>query len=157
MEEEMLLKSEENEVYAGASDASDAQSDNLPLKNESGDALTPPATDAPDFEAMAASDLSEIKKLVPELSDVDHLGKLPFAHRFAELRELGLSVKEALYATMPTYTRENGKSHLKGSVPRGKGALLDSLSVSEMREAKDLFYGLSEAEINSLYRRVRGV
>lgn len=110
-----------------------------------------------DFEALAAADLAQIKALVPELADARHLSELPFAHRFAELRELGLSVKEALYATMPSVPRGSGKSHLISSVPRGRGIPSDTLSIDEMRAAKDLFYGLSEKEITSLYRRVRSV
>ena len=107
-----------------------------------------------DYEMLAASDLKEIQMLSPDFADVRHLSELPFARRFAELREMGLSVKEALFATLPSLPRQGGKSHLQSSVPRAKGRGEDSLSTEEMRAAKDLFYGLSEKEINALYRRV---
>ncbi len=109
-----------------------------------------------DYAALAAQDLAEIKRLAPELNDAAHLWELPFAHRFAELRELGLSVREALYATMPHAPAEGGKAHLRSAVPRTHAPCSDALSPSEMRAAKDLFYGLSEKEINALYRRVIG-
>lgn len=107
-----------------------------------------------DYAALAAEDLAEIKRLAPELNDAAHLWELPFAHRFAELRELGLSVREALYATMPHAPADGGKAHLRSAVPRTHAPCSDALSPSEMRAAKDLFYGLSEKEINALYRRV---
>lgn len=107
-----------------------------------------------DYEQLARADLAEIQMLSPEFLEVSHLSELPFARRFAELRELGLSVKEALFATLPSLPRTNGKAHLQSSVPRAKGRSEESLSTEEMRAAKDLFYGLSEKEINALYRRV---
>lgn len=151
MEEKTIPETEETdaELIAAPSEITE-KTESLPTVEE--EAPKPEA----DFEAMAAKDLLAIKALAPEFREVEHLCELPFAQRFAELRELGLSVREALYATMPTHSRESGKSHLRGTVPRGKSSLFDSLSVSEMKQAKDLFYGLSEAEINSLYRRVRG-
>ncbi len=108
-----------------------------------------------DYAVLAAADLAEIKTLCREFASVERLGDLPFAHRFAELRDLGLSVSEALAASMPLKKTENGKSHLRSAVPRPSYTPEDSLSHEDMRAAKELFYGLSEKEINALYRRVK--
>lgn len=113
-----------------------------------------PVPEEVDYEALAARDLEELQMLSPDFRHVEHLSELPFARRFAELRELGLTVKEALYATLPSLPHASTKAHLTSSVPRAKGRSEGALSTEEMRAAKDLFYGLSEKEINSLYRRV---
>ena len=111
--------------------------------------------EAIDYAALAISDLAEIKALCREFASVERLTDLPFAHRFAELRDLGLSVKEALAAAMPERAYESGKSHLRSAVPRPSFSPEESLSHEEMRAAKDLFYGMSEKDINALYRRVK--
>ena len=107
-----------------------------------------------DYAALAVSDLAEIKSLCREFAAVEQLSDLPFARRFAELRDLGLSVKEALGASLPLRESGGGKAHLKSAVPRPAYLPENSLSHEDMRKAKELFYGLSEKEINALYRRV---
>ena len=146
MEEEILLPEETTEG---------APNEALPLPDESTEAVEESPSPAPvDYEALAKEDLAAIKMLSPELSAVNHLSELPFARRFAELRELGLSVKEALFATRTSLPTQSGKEHLRSSVPRAKGTCEGCLSPEEMRAAKDLFYGLSEKEIHALYARV---
>lgn len=124
-------------------------------EGEGASALEEALEEAIDYAALAISDLAEIKALCHEFASAEKLGDLPFAHRFAELRDLGLSVKEALAAAMPERVYESGKSHLRSAVPRPSYVPEESLSHEEMRAAKDLFYGMSEKEINALYRRVK--
>jgi hypothetical protein len=107
-----------------------------------------------DYAALAESDLKEIKALCHDFDELTHLCELPFARRFAELRDLGLSVREALAAAAPRFEERSTKAHLRTAVPRGTFSPEGSLSHEEMRAAKDLFHGLSEKEINALYRRV---
>ena len=120
------------------------------------DVLTePPVEEEPvDYEQLAAEDLAEIKRLDPSYAPASHLGELPFARRFAELRDLGLSVKEALAAAAPRFERQDGKTHLRAVAPRGARIPEGTLDRDRMKEAKQLFAGLSEHEINALYRRV---
>lgn len=120
------------------------------------DVLTePPVEEEPvDYEQLAAEDLAEIKRLDPSYAPASHLGELPFARRFAELRDLGLSVKEALAAAAPRFERQDGKTHLRAFAPRGARIPEGTLDRDRMKEAKQLFAGLSEQEINALYRRV---
>ena len=115
----------------------------------------PPVEEEPvDYEQLAAEDLAEIKRLDPSYAPASHLGELPFARRFAELRDLGLSVKEALAAAAPRFERQDGKTHLRAVAPRGARIPEGTLDRDRMKEAKQLFAGLSEQEINALYRRV---
>lgn len=107
-----------------------------------------------DYERMAAEDLAEIKRLDPAYAPASHLGELPFATRFAELRDLGLSVREALAAAAPRFARTDGRSHLRAVAPRGGKAAPEGLAPGDMKAARSLFYGLSDSEINALYRRV---
>lgn len=107
-----------------------------------------------DYERLAAEDLAEIKRLDPAYAPASHLGELPFARRFAELRDLGLSVKEALAASAPRFDRYDDRAHLRAVTPRGTRAPEGTLDRDRMKEAKLLFSGLSESEINALYRRV---
>lgn len=113
-----------------------------------------PSEEEIDYEHLAAEDLAEIKRLDPAYAPASHLGELPFARRFAELRDLGLSVKEALAASAPRFDRYDGRAHLRAVTPRGTRAPEGTLDRDRMREAKLLFSGLSESEINALYRRV---
>lgn len=113
-----------------------------------------PKEEAIDYARLAAQDLAEIKRLDPAYAPASHLGELPFARRFAELRDLGLSVKEALAAAAPRFDTYDGRAHLRAVAPRGTRAPEGSLDRDRMKEAKMLFSGLSEAEINALYRRV---
>ncbi len=138
--EQTLPESEEEQAFPDAEPVPEE-----PTENE----------ESVDYAALAISDLAEIKALCREFAAVEKLAELPFAHRFAELRDLGLSVGEALAASMPQRHYESGKGHLRSAVPRPTYTPEDSLSHEEMRAAKDLFYGLSEKEINALYRRVK--
>ena len=107
-----------------------------------------------DYARIAMEDLAEIKRLDPSYAPAVHLGDLPFAHRFAELRDLGLSVAEALAAAAPRFDRYDGRRHLRAVAPRGTKSPDGGLDRDRMKEAKMLFSGMSEAEINALYRRV---
>lgn len=106
-----------------------------------------------DYAAMADADLLEVKRLVPALDGLGHLGAMPEAVRFGELREMGLSVKEALGALGLLGKGEN-RGHLRASVPRRVGTDSPRMSYGELAEAKRLFPGMEEREITRLYRRV---
>ena len=127
--------------------------DAAPVEEEISDTTTSEEP-AVDYAQLAAEDLAEIKRLDPSYAPAAHLGDLPFARRFAELRDLGLSVKEALAAAAPRFTRADTKGHLRAVAPRGAKAPDGVLDRDSMKEAKLLFGNLSDAEINALYRRV---
>ncbi len=113
-----------------------------------------------DYEALAAQDLAEIRRLVPSLSNLAHIGELPGAARYAELRESGLTVEEAFWAAChqsavrrsPAY---DNRSHLHSAVPRGAAGNPAVMTAAEMHAARELFDDLSESEIQKLYARCR--
>ena len=107
-----------------------------------------------DYARRASEDLAEIKRLDPAYAPASHLAELPFALRFAQLRDLGLSVAEALAAARPRFDRTDGRAHLTPLAPRGARAPEGNLDRERMKEARMLFGDLSDAEINALYRRV---
>ena len=111
-------------------------------------------TDAPDYAAMAAEDLLEVRRLCPDFRELESLAELPLASRFGELRELGLSVSEALGALGLSGDRHDTRSHLRASVPKRLGDAGARMMPSELEGARRLFPKLSEREITRLYRRV---
>ena len=115
-----------------------------------------------ELEKMASEDLAEIKRLFPSLSSLSHVRELDRAERFGEMREAGFSVEEALMATnyerifeaiISKSNRQNGKSHLAGTVPDSAQRSSTSMTTDQMKAARELFSGLSEREIHSLYKR----
>lgn len=117
---------------------------------------TPAEAPTPDYAAMAKEDLAEIKRIRPSLAAATHLSDLPFARRFAEMREMGLSVKEALAAADPDAVLFDGKAHLRPAVSRTASARTDGISDADLKEARAIFGDLSDREIRDLYRRVGG-
>ncbi len=119
---------------------------------------TDPAQDE-SFRRQAEEDLAQLRLLDPETAAYRHLGEMPGAIRFAELRELGLSVEEAYYAVRganpekPSPDR-GGRAHLHASVPGRAASGGAGMTVGEIEAARRLFPGLPDREIASLYRRV---
>lgn len=84
---------------------------------------------------------------------------MPGALRFAELRELGLSVEEAYYAVRGSAGEKplpdrGGRAHLHGSVPGRAASGGVGMTVGEIEAARRLFPNLPDREIASLFRRV---
>ena len=111
-------------------------------------------TESPDYAKMAEQDLLELRRLSPRFAELGSLAELPSASRFGELRELGLSVSEALGALGLLDAPHDTRSHLRASVPRRLGDVGTRMTPSELASAKRLFPRLSEREITRLYRRV---
>lgn len=111
------------------------------------------------YRKQAEEDLAELRRLDPEASGYRHLGEMPGALRFAELRGLGLSVEEAYYAVRGSFGEKpspdrGGRAHLHGSVPGRAAAGGIGMTVGEIEQARRLFPGLPDREIASLWRRV---
>ena len=110
--------------------------------------------DTVDYESLMREDLAELKREFSELGDIDSITELSNPLRYAALRDLGLSPKEAYMATTPRKPLADNRSHLSAAV--GKSASRPSVSIppAQLRMARDLFRDMSDAEINALYRRV---
>lgn len=146
--------------------AEDALTEEISVDSAEKDMETPPssienegtpadgqADETTDYEALAASDLAEVKRLAPALAAISHLGEMRDAVRFGELRDLGLSVSEALGALGHLGKSEN-RAHLRSSVPRRVGSDAPRMSYGELEAARRLFPEMNEREITRLYRRV---
>ena len=107
-----------------------------------------------EYAAIEQQDLDELKREFPELGAVKRIIDLSNPLRYAQLRDLGLSAREAYLASSGTHQRGSGKGHLRGTVPKGAHVKDGSMSPSELRAARDLFGQLSDDELQRLYRRV---
>ena len=133
-----------------------------PAPPDEADEPDDPAPDpAPDetFRRQAEEDLARLRLLDPETAAYHHLGEMPGAIRFAELREMGLSVEEAYYAVRGAKSEKpspdrGGRAHLHASVPGRAASGGVGMTVGEIEAARRLFPGLPDREIASLYRRV---
>lgn len=119
---------------------------------------TAPAEDET-FRRQAEEDLARLRLIDPETAAYRHLGEMPGAIRFAELREMGLSVEEAYYAVRGAKSEKpspdrGGRAHLHASVPGRAAAGGVGMTVGEIEAARRLFPNLPDREIASLYRRV---
>lgn len=149
------------------------ETDTTPIENPTENDMSPTNGELPQNaadEAMddgegevfvydAEADLSKIRELFPQLSGIKELGDIECSERFVELRQMGLSVREALLATNGTAkaraTAYDNRSHLKSFVPRSGGDGGIQMSRAELSAARELFGSLTEREIKDLYRRVR--
>ena len=104
------------------------------------------------YEKLARDDLLEIKREFIEASDIKDISELDNPERFCELRELGLTPTEAYLATQKK--RADNRSHLKSRVPTPASAPRLTLSQRELEAARELFCGISDAEIQELYKKV---
>ena len=134
---------EATEVNTDASDAPDAT-----------EATEATAAD-PDYEALASADLSDLKAQFPALSELTSLTELPEPIRYAELRELGLSPREAYLATGGAVRKKSdNRSHLFSAVPRTSALGKDLPTSEQMAEARRIFSDLSDEQIYRLYKKV---
>lgn len=111
--------------------------------------------DATDYARLAAEDLLALKAEFPALRSATSLLDLADAVRYAELRELGLSPREAYLATGGTPRRRtDNRAHLQSAVPRRSALGAELPSSEEMAEARRLFSDLTDAQIHRLYKKV---
>ena len=106
------------------------------------------------YEEMARKDLAAIVALRPEYAVCRHLSELPFAERFAQLRDLGLSCEEALAAADRTSHARGNKNHLHSVLPRTGGERISPSARRDLAAAREIFGDrISEKELADLYRR----
>ena len=115
-----------------------------------------PAEEA-DYETVARADLDALKAQFPALSALTSLAELPDPARYGELRELGLTPREAYLAIGGAPKRKSdNRSHLFSSVPRTSAHGRDLPTSEQMAEARRLFTDLNDAQIHRLYKKVTG-
>ena len=109
---------------------------------------------AVDYGEVERQDLEELRIAFPNLKDVRSITELNNPLRYAALRDLGLTPKEAYLATNEPIHRYDTRSHLRSSVPRGVSTPSSILPAHELEAARELFSDLSDREIQKLYKKV---
>jgi hypothetical protein len=119
------------------------------------------------MEKMVQSDLNELHSLFPETKTVTRFENIPNCRRYAELRDKGLSVKEAYSAANADARREAiassvkqqtinaSKSHLKSNVPIASKDTSIKITRAEMEQMRDLFPNKSDKELVALYKKTK--
>ena len=118
-----------------------------------------------DYAAMAESDLAEINKAFPSVQ-IKSLLEIKDTRRYGELRDMGLSAKEAFLATSADMITANaervgankatGKAHLQ-SVARKAGAKASSQMTNAERSFCREFFpeGTSDEDIERLFAKTK--
>ena len=118
-----------------------------------------------EFEKKASADLAALHAAYPDTRQYSNIRDIPNLKRFGDLRDLGLSPKEAYAAANPDGVRTNvadavkkqsladTKGHLRSAVPRGSHDTAPKMSRSELAQWRDIFPDLSDKEILKLYRQ----
>lgn len=109
-----------------------------------------------DYAALAEADLAEIRRIAPAFGRIGHLAEMPNALRYATLRDAGLTVEEALHAACHIYLMQppaDNRAHLRSAVPIGAAGSPARMTATELRDARELFGDLTDAEIERLYAK----
>lgn len=137
----------------------DAKSDQMPSSNDEADATALTDTEKDenseetDYEALIASDLDALRSEFPELRDITEITDLNNPLRYAALRDLGLSPAEAYMATAKRRSQDT-RSHLKSAHGRSAKAPVGMMTQYELASARELFPGLSDSDLQRLYKKV---
>ncbi|MBP3401800.1 MAG: hypothetical protein J6K85_01945 [Clostridia bacterium] len=123
--------------------------ENEPLNESEEIETVEPDVSEPDGSIDIESDLSELASEFPEAISEEML-----TGRYSELRALGLTPAEAYLASVRRTPKFDSRSHLKASVPRAVKSPGGAMSRRELLEARELFSGLSDRQIEDLYRKV---
>ena len=153
-----------DEILDTPSNFDDVTDENAAAKSQEPE--TPESEDAPitegakeseeitDFAKIANADLIALKHEFSELGALESIAELENAERYGALRDLGLTPREAYLATAPRVRRQDNRAHLTSAVPIRAGSPDVGISARELAAARELFSGLSDSEIRSLYKRV---
>lgn len=146
-----------SQIPEPSEEGSDGIIEALPSETEEQDELYMPngITDDED-DTDFSDDITELKAKFPELRSTDNIQSLENPKRYAELRSLGLSAAEAYLATNLSRRTRDNRSHLGGNVPIRAHVPGSSMSSRDLRLARDIFNGVSDAEILRLYNKVTG-
>lgn len=111
------------------------------------------AEESVDYEALIESDLNTLRAEFPELGDIKQITDLNNPLRYAALRDLGLTPEEAYLATAKRRSQDT-RAHLRSAHGRNASTPLGIMSQHELSVARELFPGLSDADIQRLYKKV---
>ena len=109
-----------------------------------------------DYLALIEEDLKSLREAIPELQDIKDISELENPVRYGALRDLGLSPAEAYRATTTERQRRrsDNRQHLRSSVPKSVSVPTGGMSYRDIEMAREIFSGISDSEIQRLYRKV---
>ena len=107
----------------------------------------------PSVNEMLMDDLAELKEEFCELQGINDIAELHNPTRYAALRDLGLTPKEAYLATSVA-KKADTRSHLRGGVPHIAKSPVSSMTRREWQIARALFEDMTDSDIEKLYRKV---
>ena len=143
-ESSMTEQTEMTDESLDESNASTSEADNNTTK-----ALTEGDTLAADG-VNDADDVALLKAKFPELGSIGSTAELRYPEKYARFRRMGLSATEAYLAT--------GQGRARGKIPPASPLSVtgrkDGIPQRELRVAREIFTGLSDREIQALYKRV---
>ena len=113
-----------------------------------------PCENEVDYAAVLGADIEELKTSFAELGTMQSIDELADPIRFGALRDLGLTAKEAYLASGGKKRTYDNRTHLFASVPASARSAVAGISRQELDIAKSLFDGMSDSEIQKLYRKV---
>lgn len=120
-----------------------------------------------DFSSLIEKDFEEYKKLYPD-TRAQSFVEIPNVRHFARYRGMGLSVEEAAYLSSradrerqmkemeadATATHAASKAHLRSAAPsKSTGGSDARISRSTLEWARETYPGMTDKEIQELYRR----
>ena len=106
-----------------------------------------------DTGSILAKDVEDLKLEFPELHELSDISELDNPTRYAALRDLGLTPREAYLATSSAQKQDN-RSHLRPTPAVNTRRPASSMTMREWQIARSLFENLSDGEIEKLYRKV---
>ena len=110
-------------------------------------------SDSVDYEALIASDLDTLRTEFPELSGIRDITDLNNPLRYAALRDLGLTPEEAYMATAKRKAQDT-RAHLRSAHGKSAATSIGMMSQYELASARELFPGMSDSELQRLYKKV---
>ena len=106
-----------------------------------------------DYEALIVSDIAELRAEFPELRHIADITDLNNPLRYAALRDLGLTPREAYLATAKRGSQDT-RSHLKSAHGRNAVTASGMMSHRELTIARELFPDMNDSQIQRLYKKV---
>lgn len=107
-----------------------------------------------DYAELEKEDLISLKSEFTEVMYMKSLGELKNPKRYGELRDMGLSPKEAYLASGGRAQKRDNRQHLHSRVP-SMARESRMMPEGDLMAAKSIFGDISEAEIIRLYNRVK--
>ncbi len=106
-----------------------------------------------DYAALEQEDIAALRSEFSEAIYMQSLLELKNPERYGELRDMGLSPREAYLASGGKRQLRDNRMHLHSAVPRGASRTA-SIPESELVAARGIFGDMSDAQIIKLYNKV---